>query len=122
MRGPVGDPSGMTNDHLRSLLEIVKDAMMFWRFAQDLARAVALDEIVDVVRLGRITTHQKPTGRVKASWQVALSVVWLLEPSPSRMATAVEHATALFQCALTTKFGGECIALQARRSRHSALH
>ena len=29
------------------------------------------------------------------------------------MATAVEHATALFQYALTTKFGGECIALQA---------
>ena len=34
----------MTTDHLCLLLESVEDTSWFWRLAQDLSRAVVLDE------------------------------------------------------------------------------
>ena len=56
----------MTAEHLRPLLESVKDMTLFWQLAQDLARAALLDVIVDSVRLGRITALQKPNGASEA--------------------------------------------------------
>ena len=55
----------MTADHLRPLLESEHDTVRFWRFAQDLARAVVPDEVVDAIRLGRLTAMQKPNGGVR---------------------------------------------------------
>ena len=64
-RGAAGGPSSMTTDHFRPLLESVEDTTRLWRLAQDLSRAVVPDEIVDVVRLGRLTALQKPSGGVR---------------------------------------------------------
>ena len=64
-RGAAGGPSGMTSEHLRPLLEHHEDMTRFWRFAQDLARAAVLDDIVELVRLGRMTALQKPNGGVR---------------------------------------------------------
>ena len=55
----------MTTDHLRPLLESVEDTTRFWRFSQDLARAEVPEEIVDAIRLGRLTALQKPNGGVR---------------------------------------------------------
>ena len=51
----------MTSDHLRPLL----DGGHIWRLVQDLSRAVVPDEVVDVVRLERLTALQKPSGGVR---------------------------------------------------------
>ena len=109
-RGAAGGPSGMTSDHLRPLLESVEDTTRFWRLAQDLSRAVVPDEIVDVVRLGRLTALQKPSGGVRGI--VAGDIIRRLvaRTISQQWATAVERATAPFQYALTTKSGAECIA------------
>ena len=55
----------MTADHLRPLLDSEVDTARFWRLAQDLARATVPDEIVDVLRLGRMTALCKPNGGVR---------------------------------------------------------
>ena len=83
----------MTTDHLRPLLESVEDTTRFWRLAQDLSRAVVPDEIVDVVRLGRLTALQKPSGGVRGI--VARRLV--ARTISQQLATAVELATAPFQ-------------------------
>ena len=60
-RGAAGGPS----EHLRPLLEHHEDMTRFWRFAQDLARAAVPDDIVELVRFGRMTALQKPNGGVR---------------------------------------------------------
>ena len=87
----------MTFDHLHPILESVKDTVLFWRFAQDLARAVVPDEIIDVVRLGHITALQKPTGGVRGI--VAGDIIRRLvaRTISQQIASAVEHATSPFQ-------------------------
>ena len=102
-------PSGMTAYHLRPLLESEHDTMRFWRFAQDLARACAPDEVVNAIRLGRLTALQKPNGVVRGI--VVGDIIRLVARTiAQQLSSTVEQATAPFQCALSTKAGGECIA------------
>ena len=106
-RGAAGGPSGMTADHLRPLLDSDVDTARFWRLAQDLARATVPDEIVDVVRLGRMTALCKPNGGVRgiiAGDMVRRPVARTISQQISK---AVEQATSPFQYALSTKSGGE---------------
>ena len=50
----------MTTDNLRPLLARVEDTTRFGRFSQDFARAGVPEEMVDVIRLGRLTeTHRQ---------------------------------------------------------------
>ena len=42
-------------DHLCMILDSEADTARFWRLAQDLARAAVPEEILDVIRLGRLT-------------------------------------------------------------------
>ena len=97
------------DDHLRPILESVEDTR-FWRMAQDLARAVVPDEIVDVVRLGRLTALQKPSGGVRGTVVGDVIRRLVARTMSQQLATAVERAKAPFQYALTTKSGAECIA------------
>ena len=90
----------MTADNLRPLLASVEDTTRFWRFCQVLARAGVPEEIIDVIRLGRLTALQKPNGRVRGI--VSADVVRRLE----QITPAVERATFPFQYALSTKSGG----------------
>ena len=55
----------MTADHLRPLLESVQDSELLWRLCQGLARAEIPLEVFRVVKMGRITALQKPTGGVR---------------------------------------------------------
>ena len=109
-RGAAAGPSGMTANHLRPLLESEQDTMRFWRFAQDLARACAPDEVVDAIRLGRLTAPQKPNGGVRGIVVGDIIRRLVARTIAQQLSSTVEQATAPFQHALSTKVGGECIA------------
>ena len=100
----------MTAEHLRPLLESVKDMTLFWELAQDLARAAVPDVIVDSVRLGRITALQKPNGGVRGIVAGDMIRRLVARTISQQLSEAVERATSPFQYALTTPSGGECIA------------
>ena len=103
-RGAAGGPSGMTSEHLRPLLEHHEDMTRFWRFAQDLARAAVPDDIVELVRLGRMTALQKPNGGVRGI--VAGDIIRRLvaRTISQQLLPVVERATVPFQYALSTKY------------------
>ena len=100
----------MTADHLRPLLDSAVDTARFWRLAQDLARATVPDEIVDVVRLGRMTALCKPNGGVRGIVAGDMVRRLVARTISQQISKAVEQATSPFQYALSTKSGGECIA------------
>ena len=68
------------------------------------AAAAVHDDIAELVRLGRMTTLQKPNGVVRG-----------ITNNFQQFSPVVERATVPFHYALSTKSGGECIvhALQA---------
>ena len=109
-RGAAAGPSGMTADHLRPLLESEQDTRRFWRFAQDLSRAVVPDEVVEVIRLGRLTALQKPNGGVRGIVVGDIIRRLVARTIAQQFSPTIEQATAPFQYALSTKAGGECIA------------
>ena len=51
-RGVAGGPSGMTSEHLRILLENVRDGHLFFLMGQQLAQAVAPKAATQAMRLG----------------------------------------------------------------------
>ena len=94
---------------------------MFWRLAQDLARAAVPEEILDVIRLGRLTALAKPSGGIRGIVCGDIVRRLVAKTMAQQVAPAVERATSPFQYAFTTRVGGECIAhaLQAFRSCQS---
>ena len=100
----------MTVEHLQPLLDHTKDARMFFQVSERLARAQVPPSVRDTVRLGRLTALQKPDGGVRGI--VAGDVVRRLvaKTMSQQMMEAVQGATALFQYALATRAGCECVA------------
>ena len=84
---------GMTSEHLRPLLEHHEDMTRFWR----LAKAAVHDDIVELVRLGRMTALQKPNGFVRGI--VAGDIIRRLvaRTVSQQLSPVVERATAPFQ-------------------------
>ena len=113
-RGAVGGPSGMAADHLRMLLECEADIAKFWRLAQDLARAAVPKEILDVIRLGRLTALAKPSGGIRGivcgdivvSWQDdGPTVGWLLVLNGQLLHFSTPSLLGLEESASPTHFG-----------------
>ena len=94
-RGTAGLPSGMTEEHLRPLLDNVRDLRLFHSLTEVLAQGAVPEAIVDALRLGRLTALRKPCGGVRGI--VAGD-------------TVRRCATAPYQYALRTRAGWECIA------------
>ena len=109
-------PSGMIADHLRPLLESVQDSELLWRLCQGLARAEVPLEVPRVVKMGRITALQKPTGGVRGIVVGDILRRLVARTISQQITPAVEVATAPFQFALSTRAGTECVShvLQAR--------
>ena len=82
----------------------------FFRVAESLATAQVPQEVVDGLRLGRITALQKPTGGVRGI--VAGDIIRRLvgRTIAQQLGPAVERATSPFQYALSTRAGCECVA------------
>ena len=82
-RGAAPGPSGMTNEHLRTLLSNPSHFQSLFRAAEQLARGDILAAVVEVVRLGRMTALQKPDGVSEALWLEMCCVDWWGAPSHS---------------------------------------
>ena len=100
----------MTAEHLRLVLESVPDTAAFHRTAQDLAQAEVPPDVLALLRLGRLTAFQKPGGGVRGIVCGDLVRRLVARNIAQQISSAVEEATSPFQCALTTKAGGERVA------------
>ena len=109
-RGAAPGPSGMTADHLFPILESEVDSGMFVQVASRLAVGDVPEEVVDGIRLGRLTALAKPDGGLRRI--VVGDVVRRLvaRTMAKQVAKKAEKATAPFQFALSTKAGCECVA------------
>ena len=109
-RGVAGGPSGMTSEHLRILLENVRDGHLFFLMGQQLAQAVAHEAGTQAMRFGRLTASQKPNGGIRGI--VASDVVRRLvsRTITQQLSDAALAATSPFQYALSTRAGCECIS------------
>ena len=62
LRGAAAGPSGMTSDHLRPLLDHVRDSHLLFLLGDQLAKAQTPASVNDAIRLGRLTALQKQSG------------------------------------------------------------
>ena len=109
-KGTAGGPSGMTAEHSRPLLDNAQDTARFWRLSEDLARAFVPEEIVNSIRLGRLTALQKPSGGVRGIVCGDIIRRIVAKTIAQQFSEVVQRATAPFQYALSTKARPECIA------------
>ena len=63
-RGVAGEPSGMTCEHLRPLLDEVRSMHILFRFGENLARAHVPPIVVHMVKCGRMTALANPDGGI----------------------------------------------------------
>ena len=61
-RGAAAGPSGMTSEHLKSILENARDCELLFQVAQLFARARIPHEVSEALRVGRLTALQEPNG------------------------------------------------------------
>ena len=108
-RGAAAGPSGMTSEHLRPILDSVRDSELLCEFGSFSREAKSLQKIIPLVRLGRVTALREPSGGIHG---IVVGDVFrgLVARTIAQINPAVEQATAPFQCALTTRAGVECIA------------
>ena len=120
-RGAAAGPSGVTAEHLKPILDSARDAELLCQAAKMMARASIPEEVLKAIRMGRMTALQKPTGGVRGI--VAGDIIRRLvsRTMAQQIRKKVEKATALFQYALSTRAGCECIAHAIDR-RESTLH
>ena len=100
----------MTTDHLRPLLDEVRDLHLLFSVREQLATGKEPQEVVEIGRMGRLTALKKPNGRIRGivSGEVVRRLV--SRTITQQVSKAVEAGTAPFQCALSTKAGSDCVA------------
>ena len=69
-RGAAAGPSGMTVEHLRPLLDPVKDQQLLCKLAQQVAVAGFTPTVVEAIRMGRMTALRKTNEESEASLSV----------------------------------------------------
>ena len=109
-RGGAAGPSGMTSDHLFPVLESEGDSESLARVASMLAVGNVPAEIIEAIRLGRLTALSKPDGGVRGIVVGDILRRLVARTIAKQIAKKVEAATAPFQYALSTKAGCECVA------------
>ena len=85
-RGAAPGPSGMTSDHLFPVLESLAVSELLVQVASHLAVGRVPEEIIEVIRLGRLTALSKPDGGVRGIVVATFSEGWLPEPWPGKFA------------------------------------
>ena len=94
-RGAAAGPPGMTTDHLRPLLDNVRDLHLLFSVREQLATGMAPQEVVEIGRMGRLTALKKPNGS-EASCLVKCFAGWCRGPSPSKSAKRLKQAPLRF--------------------------
>ena len=103
-RGFAAGPSGMTNEHIRILLDNHSDDHLMFLVREQLAQARVPPSIVRLVRQGRMTALRKDVGGVRGI--VGDVVRRLISRTMVRqLGEAVKVAIAPFQYALSTRAG-----------------
>ena len=72
-KGAAAFPSGETADHLFTILESEVDSELLVQNASKLAVGDVPDEVIDGIRVGRLTALAKPDGGVRGSWSATSS-------------------------------------------------
>ena len=102
--------SARSVEHLFCILESEADSELLVQAASKLAVGDVPDEVIDGIRVGRLTALAKPDGGVRGI--VVGDIIRRLEARTiaKQFATKAEAATAPFQHALSTKASCECVA------------
>ena len=93
----------MTADHLSTILDNEADSML-------LVAACSKGDVIEGLRVGRLTALQKPDGGVRGIVVGDIVRRLVARTMAKQVAKQAEKATAPFQYALSTKAGCECIA------------
>ena len=109
-RGGGARPSGMTSDHLFPVLESEAASELLTQVASLFAVGQVLHDILEAIRLGRLTALQKPDGGVRGIVVGDIFRRLVARTMAKQISKRVEAATAPFQYALKTKAGCECVA------------
>ena len=108
-RGAAAGPSGMTVELLKPMLESGVDIQHLYDVASGFARGEVLPEVVDALRMGRMTALQKDDGGVRG---IVVGDVFrrvVARTIAKQFSKRGEAATAPFQFALSTRAGCECV-------------
>ena len=105
-RGAAAGLSGMTTDHLRLVLDQVRNTHMLCQMADQFIPPV----VYKFLRLDRLTALQKPRGGVRGIVVEDVLRRFVARTVAQHLGKAVEVATAPHQCALSSWTGTECVA------------
>ena len=108
-RGAAAGPSGMMAEHLRPMFESTEDTELLVSFADTFAKGEAPQEIVDAIRMGRMTALRKLDG-VRGIVVGDLFRRLVSRTLAKQFTQQVEDATVPFQYAFKTRAGCECVA------------
>ena len=64
-RGAAAGPSGMTSEHLRPLLDSVRDSELLWDLGRSFTRGQVPADTLPLIRFSRITALRKPSGGIR---------------------------------------------------------
>ena len=109
-RGAAAGPSGVTTEHLKSVLSDSRDAERLFSAGLLLAQANVSQEILTALRMGRVTALQKPNGSVRGIVASDVFRRLVARTIAQQLGPAIERATSPFQYALSTRAGTECTA------------
>ena len=109
-RGSAPDLAGMRYEHLRVMVDEEQDWALISELAQDFARANVPEEVMQALRLGRMTALKKDNGKIRGI--VAGSIVRRLvcKTVAKQFSDHFLERTSPFQFALQTKAGTDALA------------
>ena len=100
----------MTAEHIKVVLDSERDCSSLWRMGQEFARGHMPAEILQAVRIGRMTALQKPQGGIRGIVVGDFVRCVVARTLAQQLGPAVEQHTSPFQFALSTRSGCECVA------------
>ena len=108
-RGSAAGPSGMTNEHLRTLLDDEEDTRLLHCAAQQLADAAVPEPVLAGLRVGRVVALRKSNGRVRALVVGDVMRRLVARTLAQQFAPAFEAACLPHQYGLSTRAGTEAV-------------
>ena len=110
MSSACAGPTGMAAEHLCPLLDSTRDSDLLMELGCSFAQGRVPAEVIPLLRLGRITALQKPSGGIRGIVVGDVFRRLVARTRAQQLNAAVERATSPFQYALTTRAGVECVA------------
>ena len=110
-RGAAGGPSGMTVEHLRPILNSVRDQQLFFKLAENVARANLTPTVIEATRMGRMTALRKANGGVRGIVVGEVVRKLVARTMAQQLGPQVEAATAPFQYPLRMILRRPCLGL-----------